>query len=342
MAILSGLLVAGLGGTSAGALSWPMKLMKKFKFEQTWFPGMLFGLFILPWFVTLLFCPDAIGGFRSLDPGIIIKSNLFSLAWGIGNVLLGLSLVRIGASLSFAILSGVGIPLGVIIPMIFKGSGRFQEAADLNSPTGMVILGATLLMLVGVVFVALAGFGRDKTLKKDDERSGGFFGGLVMCVISGICSVGPAFAFIYSQAPIRGAMLERGAGEWPAAISVWALGMFMGVLVNVLYPAFLLTRKKSWGVLKDNPKEIGLSLIVGLNLFLAFALWGLGMLMLGPLGGSLGFGIYFAFQILAAQGLGWISGEWRGVSGKPIRQMMIAVIILVGAAGLMAYASTIS
>ena len=340
MAILSGLLVAGLGGTSAGALSWPMKLMKKFKFEQTWFPGMLFGLFVLPWVVTLLFCPDAMEVFQSLDPGIIIKSNLFSLAWGIGNVLLGISLVRIGASLSFAILSGVGIPLGVIVPMIFKGSGRFQEAADLNSPTGMVILGATALMLVGVVFVALAGFGRDKILKKDDERSGGFFGGLVMCVISGICSVGPAFAFIYSQAPIRGAMLERGAGEWPASISVWALGMFMGVLVNVLYPAFLLSRKKSWNVLKENPKEIGLSLIVGLNLFLAFALWGLGMLMLGPLGGSLGFGIYFAFQILAAQGLGWISGEWKGVRGKPIRQMMIAVIILVGAAALMAYAST--
>ena len=325
MAILSGLLVAGLGGTSAGALSWPMKLMKKFKFEQTWFPGMLFGLFILPWVVTLLFCPDAVEGFRSLDRGIIIKSNLFSLAWGIGNVLL----------------SGVGIPLGVIVPMIFKGSGRFQQAADLNSPAGRVILIATALMLVGVVFVALAGFGRDKFLQKNDERSGGFFGGLVMCVISGICSVGPAFAFIYSQAPIRRTMLERGAGEWPAAISVWALGMFMGVLVNVLYPAFLLTRNKSWKVLKDNPKEIGLSLIVGLNLFLAFALWGLGMLMLGPLGGSLGFGIYFAFQILAAQGLGWISGEWRGVSGKPIRQMMIAVIILVGAAGLMAYASTL-
>jgi len=317
-----------------------MKLMKKFKFEQTWFPGMIFGLIVLPWGVTLLFCPDAIEGFRSLDPGIIIKSNLFSLAWGIGNVLLGISLVRIGASLSFAILSGVGIPLGVIVPMIFKGSGRFQQAADLNSPAGRVILIATALMLVGVVLVALAGFGRDKILKKDDERSGGFFGGLVMCVISGICSVGPAFAFIYSQAPIRGAMLERGAGEWPASISVWALGMFMGVLVNVFYPAFLLTRKKSWNVLKENPKEIGLSLIVGLNLFLAFALWGLGMLLLGPMGGSLGFGIYFAFQILAAQGLGKVSGEWKGVRGKPIWLMMIAVVILVGAAALMAYAST--
>jgi len=342
MGILSGIIVAGLGGSSAGALSWPMKLMKKFGFEQTWFPGMLFGLIFMPWIVTFLFCPGAIEAYRSVDIAVIIKSNMFSLAWGIGNVLLGISLVRIGASLSFAILSGVGIPLGVIAPMIFKGTGRFQEAADLNSPAGLVILGSTALMLVGVVFVALAGFGRDRMLDRKDERSGGFLGGLIMCVISGICSVGPAFAFIYSQAPIRNAMLDRGAAEWPAAIAVWAMGMFFGVLVNVIYPAILLTRKKSWNVLKENPREIGLSFVVGFNLFLAFALWFMGMLLLGPMGGSVGFGIYFAFQILAAQGLGWISGEWRGVRGKPIVQMFTAVVILVGAAALMAYASTIS
>ena len=341
MALLSGILVSGAGGASAGALSWPMKLMKKFDFEQTWFPGMLFGLIFLPWVVTFAFCPNAIDAYGSVDIGIIIKSNLFSLAWGIGNVLLGISLVRIGASLSFAILSGVGIPLGVIIPMIFKGTGRFQEAADLNSPAGHVILIATVLMLVGVVFVVLAGFGRDKMLDKKDEREGGFLGGLIMCVISGICSVGPAFAFVYSQAPIREAMLERGASEWPAAIAVWAMGMLLGVLVNILYPAFLLTKNKSWNVLKENPKEIGLSLVVGFNLFLAFALWFMGMLLLGPLGASIGFGIYFALQILAAQGLGWISGEWKGVHGKPIWQMGTAVVILVGAAAIMAYASTL-
>jgi len=280
-----------------------------------------------------MFCPNAIEGYRSVDTGVILRSNLFSMAWGIGNVLLGISLVRIGASLSFAILSGIGIPLGVIVPMIFKGSGRFQQAADLDSDTGLVILGATGLMLVGVVFVALAGFGRDKVLDKQDERSGSFLGGLIMCVISGFCSVGPAFAFVYSQAPIRNAMLERGAGEWPAAIAVWALGMLLGALINVVYP---------WHLLKESPNELGLSLIVGFNLFLAFALWFQGMLLLGPLGGSVGFGIYFALQILAAQGLGWISGEWRGVHGKPVIQMFTAVAVLVVAAGVMAYASTLA
>ena len=342
MALISGIVVAGLGGVSAGALSWPIKLMKRFQFEQCWFTGMLFGLFLVPWAVTLLMCPHAVDAYRSVEGGIIIKSNLFSLAWGIGNVLLGLSLVRIGASLSFAILSGVGIPLGVIVPMVFKGSGKFQQAADLDSPAGFAILGATALMLVGVVLVALAGFGRDRMLDKAGGRAGGFLGGLIMCVVSGFCSVGPSFAFVYSQAPIRKAMLDRGAGEWPAAIAVWAMGMLLGALVNVAYPAILMTRKSTWRVLGESPREIGFSLIVGLNLFLAFSLWFSGMLLLGPMGGSVGFGIYFALQILGAQGLGLISDEWRGVHGKPVKQMGAAIAILVVAAAIMAYASTLA
>jgi hypothetical protein len=272
---------------------------------------------------------------------VLIKSNLFSLAWGIGNILLGISLVRIGASLSFAVLSGVGIPLGAIVPMVLKGSGMFKAAPDLDSRAGTLILIATALMIAGVVLVAFAGFGRDKVLGRSEGAEGKFFGGLIMCIFSGICSVGPSFAFVYCQEPIRTAMLERGAAQWPAAIAVWALGMLLGALVNVIYPAFLMTRAGSWHVIPESPHEFAFSLIVGLNLFLAFALWFFGMLLLGPMGGSVGFGIYFALQILAAQGLGWISGEWRGVYGRPIFQMGAGVATLTLAAALMAYAATL-
>jgi len=343
MGLAPGILVAGLGGTSAGTLGWPMKLQKKFQFEHCWFPGMIFGLLFLPWAITLLFCPHAIDAYRSVDSSYIVKSNLFSLAWGIGNVLLGLSLVRIGASLSFAILSGIGIPLGVLVPMVLKGTGLFQDAPDLNSPAGHAVLGATVLMLIGVLFVALAGFGRDKMLDKSAVKSGrgGFLGGLIMCVVSGFCSVGPSFAFIYSQEPIIKAMTERGAPAWPAGISVWALGMLFGALVNVVYPAMLMTKKRSWKVITESPKELGLSCIVGLNLFLAFGLMFQGMLLLGPLGASVGFGIYFVLQILSAQALGLISGEWRGVKGKPVYQMLAAIALLMVGAGVMGWAATL-
>ena len=57
MSLVSGIIVAGLGGGAAGALSWPMKLQKKFRFEQCWFTGMLFGLFFLPVSYTHLTLP---------------------------------------------------------------------------------------------------------------------------------------------------------------------------------------------------------------------------------------------------------------------------------------------
>ena len=34
MAMMTGSIVAGSDGAAAGALSWPMKLQKKFKFEE--------------------------------------------------------------------------------------------------------------------------------------------------------------------------------------------------------------------------------------------------------------------------------------------------------------------
>jgi len=341
MDIVSGLLIAGLGGTFAGGLGWPMKLMRKFQFEQCWLVGMTFGLLLLPWLITFAFCPNALEAYKSVEPSLIIRSNLFSLAWGIGNVLLGLSLVRIGSSLSFAILSGIGIPLGVIVPMIFKGTGRFSDAPDLASAAGITILIGTVVMLIGVVFVGLAGFGRDRAFATEQKRHGGFLGGLLMCIVSGFCSVGPSFAFVYSQGPIKEAMMDRGAQEWPALISVWALGMAGGTLVNLLYPAFLLTKNKSWNVLRHGGKELGLSLIVGFNLFCAFTLMFKGMLLLGAFGASIGFGIYFAMQILAGQGLGFISGEWRGVTGKPLSTMYVAIATLILACIIIAYGNNL-
>ena len=85
--------------------------------------------------------------------------------------------------------------------MIFKGSGRFQDAPDLGSRAGMAVLAGVAVLLAGVVFAAVAGFGRDRTLKKLQQTSGGFLGGLIMAVISGVLSSFMAFVFVYSQDP---------------------------------------------------------------------------------------------------------------------------------------------
>ena len=59
----------------------------------------------------------------------ILIGNMFSVGWGIANVLCGICFMRIGVALTGAILSGIGVSVGAIMPMIFKGSGGFANAA---------------------------------------------------------------------------------------------------------------------------------------------------------------------------------------------------------------------
>jgi hypothetical protein len=170
--------------------------------------------------------------------------------------------------------------------MIIKASGQFEAASDITSQAGMTILFGVVVMLVGTLFATLSGFGQEKLEKaegKTKEKSGGFAFGLIMVVIAGVLSAGWGFAFVYSQGPIIEAMKDHGASDFPAGIAVWAFVLFGAVFVNVLYPVFLISRKKSWNVLSTSPKDIGLSVTFRVLFFSASVLMANGMLRLGAL-----------------------------------------------------------
>jgi hypothetical protein len=409
MEAMLGVLVVAAGGLLMGSGAWPFKLMKKFKFEHWWFVGMLIGLVVMPWTITLVGCPHALQSLSNVPMTAILLGNLFAVGWGIANVLCGLCYVRIGVALTGAILAGLGVSVGAITPMIFKGSGLFKNAPDMTSPAGMTVCFAVALMLSGVVFASLAGFGRDRELRKVSDKSGGFLTGLIMTVVAGILSSFMAFVFVYSQDPIVAnlSIVEPGAtikitvdgheelsgdytvqsdgtisisksksdvsvgglsaskaaarlkanvvaygydtsdvrvetGSIPATFGVFAVGLIGGALVNLGYAAYVLTRNKSWNVLFQSGSELALAVLIGVNFSLATALMGKGMLLLGALGASVGFGIQQAMQMTGTQLLGFVSGEWRGVRGKPRQQMYLALAILFVAAVVMAYSNSLA
>jgi len=149
-----------------------------------------------------------------------------------------------------------------------------------------------------------------------------------MVIAAGVLSAGWGFAFAYGQGPIIDAMKAQGAPDFAAGVAVWAIALFGAALVNTLYPAFLLTRNHNWSVLWHHPGEVGLALLYGLLFFIPSVLLGQGMLWLGALGASVGFGLVQGTLILGGQVLGFASGEWRGVTGKPRMQIYLAIGVL--------------
>src|SRR6478735_1408087 len=140
MEILLGLLLVALAGLGTGTATWPMKKIKNLHFEQYLLVLMFTGIILYPWLVVLFNIPDPAEIVRKVGLKTLLISNLLSVCWGIANVLYLVCAVRIGAALTGAILSATGMSVGVIMPMIFKGSGMFNNAPGLFSPAGLVIM----------------------------------------------------------------------------------------------------------------------------------------------------------------------------------------------------------
>lgn len=347
-----GILIVAVAGLVTGGGGWPIKLMRSLKFEHWAFVGNLVALVVVPWIIVLTRCPHAFDAYAEIwrrDPSVLVKSNLFSLAWGIANLLCMLCFVRIGFALTNGILTGLGVSVGTTLPMIFKGTGVFRDAPGVGSHAGEAVLAAVAVMIVGVVWASLAGFGRERALKESGRKPGGsldnpagFASGLVMVVLAGVLSSGIGLSFVYSQGPIVAAMEARGASMFAANYAVWAVGLLGGALLNILYPAYLMTRNRTWFVLRHNARELGLAVFMGLEASVSIPLMGFGMLKLGRLGASVGLGIQQAMQMTGGQLVGFISGEWRGVNKRPRRQMYVAIGCLLIAILVLSYANTLA
>lgn len=325
-AIMIGALLAVAAGLSGGFCVAPAKLMKQYRYEHWAFLYSLVGMLILPWVLACAGTPELFTALAAVPASIYIKANLCSLAWGLANILCCLSLVRIGFSLTTGILTGVGLPVGMLLPLLIKGSGDFAGAPSLFSPAGLGMLGIALLLAFAVFLMARAGFGREKSAGMD-AHGRGFRTGLLMSVAAGFLQVGLSFAFVYSQGPLMQALTAHGASDSAAVSAVWAVALFSGALANIVFPVFLLHRNRSVATLFCL-RDFLLSFIMAV-LFLSLLLcMGNGMRMLGALGASVGFGIYQGVQILSSQAVGIFSGEWRATPGATKKQMLLAVLLV--------------
>jgi L-rhamnose-H+ transport protein len=347
MEIVVGLIFVIMAGLGTGTVAWPFKKIKGIHFEQYLFIYILTGLVIIPWIVVLLDAPNLLLIIKNVGLKPLLLSNLLSIIWGTANVLYLICVIKIGAAVTGAILSALGMSVGVTLPMILKGSGLFKNAPDLLSSTGVIIIIALLIIIIGLILVSVAGFEREKYLKiKNDKNtvvrtSGRFITGLVLAILAGIFSAGLSLAFVYSQGPVIESVKLQGGNEITANFTVWALGIMGGALVNILYAAYMMTRKKTWQLLFIRKEELLYGPLVGLQFIVSIIILGKGMLLLGALGASIGFGIQQSLQVIGNQLVGFIGGEWKGINGKPRNLMYLGLTIILLAVCVFAYSNTI-
>jgi len=145
------IVVVILAGIIQGSFAAPMKRMPEWHWENSWLVFALSGLLIFPWIVAVSTVPHLSSVFLGASGATLFKVIAFGFAWGIGATLFGLGISRVGLALGFALILGITATFGSLLPL------AVLHPEELMAKRGLALIAGTAVMIVGLIFLALAG-----------------------------------------------------------------------------------------------------------------------------------------------------------------------------------------
>jgi L-rhamnose-H+ transport protein len=326
-----GITIIILGGIANGLFALPMKISRRWQWENTWLIFSVLALLVLPLALLAGFVPHVSDLYHSAPWRLLFYPLVFGLLWGIAQVTFGLSINAIGMAIAFAVVQGLQTPIGSLVPLLV-----FDRSA-LFSPRGRLMLVGLPLLLVGLFLYAMAGRRREReqsTSKGFSEvRKGSFLAGLGIAAFTGVFGANLNLGFAFGGGLIQRS-LQLGANSATAAYCVWALVLGAGFISNFLYCGFLLSRNRTWNLFGAAGwlKESMLSMAMAVLWLGGILLYGIGATVAGRYGTSAGFVLMVASVVIAANVAGILTGEWTSVSPRTKRLLvggMAAVLLSV-------------
>ncbi|MBZ5565251.1 MAG: hypothetical protein LAP13_22880 [Acidobacteriia bacterium] len=325
---------------SGGAFAVPLKMRRRYEWENTWLVGFFFALIIIPFVSVKLFLPVWREAITAAGSTTVLITLAFGFLWGWGAVTFAIGISRVGLSLGYATIMGVSTAVGSVIPM----ARRWTEVS--GAAKGVILLGI-LVCIAGVVVCGRAGMIRESVAPPTDQSTGGpavraLLIGLAWCVLSGFLSACVNLGFDFANHVAEEAR-RLGAGPLSATIAPW-LPVYWGGYVAILAGAgTTMVKKRSWSKFlgPGAARDFSLAALLGLLNFLAQIPYGLGAYFLGPLGTSVGWAINIASSLLIANAFGFLTGEWKQAPRKSIQVLFGGLAVLILGMIVLAYGNTL-
>ncbi|HEY6290028.1 MAG TPA: L-rhamnose/proton symporter RhaT [Terriglobia bacterium] len=305
-----GLTFVLLGGLLQGSFTLPMKRMPGWRWENTWFVYSVAAMLVMPWLLVIASVPSTAAILRLASPESLVKVALFGFGWGVGSVFFGLGITAVGMGLGFAIILGLTASIGSLLPLVVL------EPQRLFTRQGYALILGLVLVIAGILLCALAGSRREQEKAPALAPSGRsrFWLGLLICTLSGVFSPMLNFSFVFGK-NLQQLTLQFGAKPAMATNLVWAVALSAGFVANAGYCVYLLSKNATWGLLRQRDTPIAYwlgSVLMAFLWFAGIAIYGVGASDLGSLGGVIGWPLFMAMIIIAANLWGAATGEWTG------------------------------
>jgi L-rhamnose-H+ transport protein len=317
-----GFLLVVAAGAMVGNFMLPFKRLRTWKWENAWLVFTLVALVAIPLAVAFATAPNLLSIYAACSARALLPSLLFGFGWGIAQVLFGITVANLGMALGFAIVISLGSTFGTLVPLIV------QRPDVLASGKGALLLSGMAVMLAGTAVCGYAGRLRERAEAAPGQRQGSAFRALmVLAVVCGFLAPMINFGFAFGSGIVRQA-LQLGVAPNNTSFVVWPAVLLGGLLPNIGYAAYLLTRQRTWGLFRGVWPDAAWSVLAGLLWAGALLLYGIASRQLGALGTSAGWGLYQILMIISANVSGLVTGEWSGAGRRPVRALLAGLALL--------------
>jgi L-rhamnose-H+ transport protein len=196
-----------------GNFTLPLKIANRWSWENSWALYSVVAFWIVPWALAWFTIPNLTGTYRSLSLPQFLAPLLFGTGWGISQVLLGVSVARVGMALTFSIVIGLSATLGTLIPLF-----TLHRDALLSAKGAPVLVGITI-MIIGIYLAAKAGRERERAQAAPPTADAatpvagsGYGAALAITISAGILSPMLNYALAFGE-PILKKATEQGASR---------------------------------------------------------------------------------------------------------------------------------
>lgn len=310
----TGILIAILAGICLGTCFLPMRYMKGFAWENTWFVWSFTGLVVLPPLIALVTVPNLFQIFREIGWNTTATVLAVGLVAGSSGIFLGRGLAIAGMTIANSVMNGVSLVVGSFVPLI----KNHPEA--LNGRIGLPLLGGLVLAVAGVVICSVAGSQRTResayeTTAAGTKRSGRAvaLAGVVLCLIAGLLTPLQNIGLDYA-----GSMTEiaRSHGAPEAFKSFVYFIPYLGTSF-VSNGIFFAIRWRRNGTLKQfrepqSRRYVGLAILMAAVWMLGIILYGWAIPWVGSYGPVIVWPMMLATTSIASAVSEYLYGDWEG------------------------------
>jgi L-rhamnose-H+ transport protein len=324
MTIALGLVVVFFAGIFQGTFILPMRYTSDWKWEHNWFVFSLLGMLVLNALIGFATIPVLLSIYAATPHSTLLILSALGLGWGVGAILFGLGMERLGMSLGYPIIMGLIAVLGGLIPF------ALFHPHDLFSRRGCIYLLGTMLAITGIIVCSAAAARRDHELTNTAASAPtGLLTGLLIAVSAGILSSLPNLG-ISMSATLTKVGASLGIPPARAGNAVWVLFFSMGFVANGAYCLWRMQRRAQLAQLfrYATPRNAALIFSMAAMWIGSFYVYGLGTSLLGTTGTILAWPLFICTSILVGNFWGIRAGEWTSSTRSARRTLLAGMAIL--------------